>query len=52
MINQLLHSRKYHLPEVDLLFGTYSEEEQRKDAYRLKNKEIGYKPELQLEEAY
>jgi len=52
MINQFLHSRKYRLPEVDLLFGTYSEEEQRKDAYRLKNKEIGYKPELQLEEEY
>lgn len=52
MINQFLHSRKYHLPEVDLLFGTYTEEEQRKDAYRLKNKEIGYKPELQLEEEY
>ena len=50
MINQFLHSRKYRLPEIDLLFGTYSEEEQRKDAYRLKNKEIGYKPELQLEE--
>ena len=50
MINQFLHSRKYRLPEVDLLFGTYSEEEQRNDAYRLKNKEIGYKPELQLEE--
>ena len=52
MINQYLHSRKYHLPEIDLLFGSYSEEEQRKDAYRLKNKEIGYKPELQLEESY
>ena len=52
MINQFLHSRKYRLSEVDLLFGTYSEEEQRKDAYRLKNKEIGYKPELQLEEEY
>ena len=52
MIKQFLHSRKYHLPEVDLLFGTYSEEEQRNDAYRLKNKEIGYKPELQLEEEY
>ena len=52
MINQFLHSRKYRLPEVDLLFGTYSEEEQRKDAYRLKNKEIGYKPEVQLEEEY
>ena len=52
MINQFLHSRKYRLPEVDLLFGTYSQEEQRNDAYRLKNKEIGYKPELQLEEEY
>lgn len=52
MINQFLHSRKYRLPEVDLLFGTYSQEDQRKDAYRLKNKEIGYKPELQLEESY
>jgi len=52
MINQYLHSRKYHLSEVDLLFGTYSEEEQRKDAYRLKNKEIGYRPQLQLEEEY
>lgn len=52
MINQFLHSRKYRLPEVDLLFGTYSQEEQRKDAYRLKNKEIGYKPELQLEVEY
>ena len=30
----------------------YSEEEQRKDAYRLKNKEIGYKPELQVEDSY
>ena len=52
MINQFLHSRKYRLPEVDLLFGTYSQEDQRKDAYRLKNKEIGYKPELQLEVEY
>ena len=50
MIEGHLHSRKYHLSEVDLLFGTYTEEEQRKDAYRLKNKEIGYKPQLQLEE--
>jgi uncharacterized protein (DUF488 family) len=50
MIEGYLHSRKYHLSEVDLLFGTYTEEEQRKDAYRLKNKEIGYKPQLQLEE--
>ena len=52
MIEGYLHSRKYHLPEVDLLFGTYTKEEQRIDAYRLKNTEIGYKPQLQLEEDY
>ena len=52
MIEGYLHSRKHHLPEVDLLFGTYTKEEQRIDAYRLKNKEIGYKPQLQLEEDY
>ena len=52
MIEEYLHSRKYHLSEVDLLFGTYTEEEQLKDAYHLKNKEIGYKPALQLEEDY
>ena len=52
MIEGYLHSRKYHLSEVDLLFGTYTKEEQRIDAYRLKNKEIGYKPQLQLEEDY
>ncbi|MBR1800892.1 MAG: DUF488 domain-containing protein [Bacteroidaceae bacterium] len=40
MIHRYLHSRKYHLGDVDLL---YSQEEQRKDAYRLKNKEIGYR---------
>ena len=45
-------ARKYHLSEVDYLFGLYTEEEQRRDAYRLKNKEIGYKPELQNEEIY
>lgn len=52
MINQYLHARKYHLPEIDRLFGTYTEEEQRKDAYRMKNKEIGYKLEPQLQEEY
>jgi uncharacterized protein (DUF488 family) len=50
MIATYIHSRKYHLSEVDYLFGLYTEEEQRRDAYRLKNKEIGYKPELQNEE--
>ena len=52
MVNEFLHSRKYHLAEVDELFGTYTAEDQLKDAYKLKNKEIGYKPELQLEETY
>lgn len=52
MIEEYLHSRKYHLSEVDLLFGTYTAEEQLNDAYLLKNKEIGYKPALQLEENY
>ena len=31
-----------------MMFGTYTEEEQRKDAYRLKNKEIGYKQQDEL----
>ena len=37
---------------IDELFGTYTAEDQLNDAYRLKNKEIGYKPSLQLEEVY
>ena len=49
MVNEFLHSRKYHLSEVDELFGSYTAEDQLKDAYKLKNKEIGYKPALQLE---
>lgn len=50
MIEEYLHSKKYHLSEVDQLFGTYTAEMQRQDAYRLKNREIGYKPQLQAEE--
>lgn len=45
MIRDYQHSRKYHLPEVDELFGEYTREDQRRDAYRLKNKEISYKIE-------
>ena len=52
MVNEFLHSRKYHLAEVDELFGSYTAEAQLRDAYKLKNKEIGYKPALQLEEVY
>lgn len=47
MIKSYLHSKKYHLCEVDYMFGTYSEKEQLCDAYRLKNKEIGYSPLLE-----
>lgn len=52
MVNEFLHSRKYHLAEIDELFGTYTAEDQLADAYKLKNKEIGYKPALQLEGEY
>jgi len=52
MIQEYLHSKKHRLPETDLLFGTYTEADQRRDAYRLKNKEIGYKPQMELEEMY
>lgn len=52
MIEEFLHSKKYHLPDIDQLFGTYTPEMQRADAYRLKNKEIGYKPQLKTEEIY
>jgi len=52
MIESYLHSKKYHLSEVDQLFGTYTAEEQLEDAYRLKNKEIGYRMVAQMEEAF
>ncbi len=40
MIEEYLHSRKHRLPEIDQLFGIYTKEDQRRDAYRLKNKEM------------
>ena len=43
MIQGMLSKRNSKLPEVDLMFMTYSEEDQRRDAYRIKNLEIGYK---------
>jgi len=43
MIAHYLHSRKPLLSEVDELFGTYTKEQQLADAYRLKNKEIGFR---------
>ena len=44
MIEGMLRTRGSKLREVDTLFGTYSAEDQRRDAYRLKNAAIGYKP--------
>lgn len=52
MIEEYKKSRKHRLPDIDVLFGSYTEEDQRQDAYRLKNKEIGFKPELQEENIY
>lgn len=52
MIQGYLQSKKYRLPDVDLLFGTYTKDDQRRDAYRLKNKEIGYIPKFELEETF
>ena len=42
MVNHYLRARKPMLSEVDELFGTYTKEQQLVDAYRLKNKEIGF----------
>lgn len=42
MVNRYLRARKPMLPEVDELFGTYTKEQQLADAYKLKNKEIGF----------
>lgn len=50
MIAEFLRSRKFHVPEVDELFGTYSAEAQRRDAYRQKNREIGFRQTLYDEE--
>lgn len=44
MIADMLRKRNSKLPEVDAMFGTYTVEDQRRDAYRLKNASIGYKP--------
>jgi uncharacterized protein (DUF488 family) len=42
MVNRYLRARKPMLSEVDELFGTYTKEQQLADAYKLKNKEIGF----------
>lgn len=49
--NQMIadYVRKGKLPEIDMLFGEYTEQDQIRDAYRLKNKAIGYKAEMSEE---
>lgn len=44
MISDYLGKSRSKLREIDMMFGTYNAEDQRVDAYRLKNAEIGYKP--------
>ena len=50
MISGYLHSSKYHVSEVDELFGLYTADDQRCDAYRQKNREIGFRPSDKEEE--
>ena len=45
MVEQYLKARKRVLPEIDELFGSYTATQQLNDAYRLKNKEIGFRTE-------
>ena len=49
MISKYLRMKNSKLQEVDEMFGLYSAEDQRRDAYRLKNVEIGYKPGIEFE---
>ncbi len=50
MVKSYLNVKKRVLPDVDELFGTYTKQEQLKDAYLLKNKEIGFR--LKQEDYY
>lgn len=45
MVEQYLKAKKRVLPEIDELFGSYTATQQLNDAYRLKNKEIGFRTE-------
>ena len=42
MVDTYLRAKRPVLAQVDELFGTYTAEQQLQDAYRLKNKEIGF----------
>ena len=50
MVTHYLRARKPKLSEVDQLVGTYTAEQQLADAYRLKNREIGF--QLKQEEYF
>lgn len=41
MIDEYIKKKK--IKEIDLMFGEYDAETQRDDAYKIKNKEVGYK---------
>ena len=43
MVDTYLRAKRPVLAQVDELFGTYTVEQQLQDAYRLKNKEIGFR---------
>lgn len=43
MVDKYIKRKKPLLPEIDELFGTYLARDQLREAYRLKNKEIGYR---------
>ena len=50
MVDTYLHAKRPVLAQVDELFGTYTAEDQRRDAYRIKNAAIGYKPGIDNDE--
>ena len=43
MVYKYLHSKKHQLSEIDELFDSYTANDQLRDAYKLKNKEIGFR---------
>ena len=46
MVARYLHAKRPLLSDVDELFGSYTPAQQLADAYRLKNKEIGYRQDV------
>lgn len=50
--NKMIESyiKKKKIPEIDSMFNLYTEKDQIRDAYKLKNMELGYKVELMKQE--